>query len=54
MASKKLIDALPELTNDQLVDVWGGANRQHAMAERERIAEMQRLRPRVDGWNRGR
>jgi hypothetical protein len=42
MTNKKLTDALPSLSSDQLNDVWGGANRQAAIAERERIKEMKR------------
>jgi hypothetical protein len=42
MLNKKLTDTLPSLSNDTLTDVWGGANRQAAIAERERIKEMKR------------
>ncbi len=42
MLTKKPSDTLPSLTSDELTDVWGGANRQAALAERERIEEMQR------------
>jgi hypothetical protein len=42
MTNKKLTDTLPSLSTDQLSDVWGGVNRQAAVAERERIKEMQR------------
>ena len=41
MTNKKN-ETLPTLTADQLTEVWGGANRQAAIAERERIEEMQR------------
>ncbi|HWE31016.1 MAG TPA: hypothetical protein VHB97_23575 [Polyangia bacterium] len=42
MKNNKPTDQLPGLTADQLTEVWGGANRQAALAERERIEEMQR------------
>ena len=49
MNNKKPTDNLPGLTSDQLTEVWGGANRQAAIAERERIEEMQRRFARPDG-----
>jgi hypothetical protein len=42
MTNKKSTDTLPSLNSDQLTDVWGGANRQAAIAERERIKDMKR------------
>jgi hypothetical protein len=42
MTNKKLTDTLPTLDSEQLTDVWGGANRQAALAERERIKDMKR------------
>ena len=42
MDIKKPTDKLPGLTADELTEVWGGANHQAALAERERIADMQR------------
>jgi hypothetical protein len=55
MNLKKPTDTLPALTSDELTEVWGGANRQAALAERERIEEMQRrfVRTPSDGFARG-
>lgn len=52
MSNKKPSDTLPTLTSDELTEVWGGANRQAAVAERERIEAMQRPFVRRDGLER--
>lgn len=53
MTTKKRFDILPALSNDQLSEVWGGANRQAAVADRQRIEEMQRtFNRRNDAYSR--
>lgn len=53
MMSKKPSDRLPTLNSNELTEVWGGANRQAALAERERIEDMQRpFARRRDGFDR--
>ena len=54
MNPKKPTETLPALTADELTEVWGGANRQAAQAERARIEDMQRrfVRTRNDEYSR--
>ena len=53
MMTKKPSDRLPTLNSNELTEVWGGANRQAALAERERIEDMQRpFARRRDGFDR--